>query len=547
MGMSPNIKLRLLRIGWVISISFHLWCLLWIYEVVQTQAAAIVILDQLGPGHRAYVIFIFCTPLAVALSLWLRHQILISRQQRNDSFAARLLNDLRANRSIPCKQFYVYLRSFETTGHLRPPFFFTILVWERLHTNELESFLALALEKSGPLVALGLPGENMGAARIRVEDATWKEDVERLLTHATGLLVIPSAHQGTMWEIEDLKRNNLLTKSVFIMPPRTKQFDWSVKWEQAARALAPIGITLPRYQEHGLLFSLNAQGQVVDARTFSLMYRRSIRRSIQKLLAGPKNVQSGEQAIKKANRTNTTWSAGWSMMSIPLVMVSWSLWLILAAMASGNAPQGVRETPTWSTFFRRLDSASEANPSDLQPYKIFGHKWSESEIDQLAWRGLLQIDDREREQFLIGFGHLLKASFLDSSGQHWDGQRPGGWKLCESLARFRASDLARIRTLVKLDSDQVEIWMFMRSDAAEAVLNNKPVLAKYFVTEPGLFEAVSKTFNPPDDRLRGILTSDRKLSDEEACQADVFGGMALQELNEPQKAQLAILLAKRMR
>lgn len=196
--MSPLSKLRLTRTAWVLAVAGAItgWSALYLIE--NNNPNGIVILDQLGPGYRAYWVLALAACLCLMASIPLRRQILGARQQLNELAARQMLEELQTSTEIRDRRFFVYLRSFETTGHLKPPFFFTLFVLQRLHTNELESFLALALAKDGPLVGLGLPGENVGAARIRVEDSEWKQDIQRLLTHATGVLLLPSAHEGAL-------------------------------------------------------------------------------------------------------------------------------------------------------------------------------------------------------------------------------------------------------------------------------------------------------------------------------------------------------------
>jgi hypothetical protein len=60
------------------------------------------------------------------------------------------------------------------------------------------SFLGGALTgRRAPLVALGKPGEAIGAGRIFTDDATWQADIATLMRRAKGILIVPSDRDGT--------------------------------------------------------------------------------------------------------------------------------------------------------------------------------------------------------------------------------------------------------------------------------------------------------------------------------------------------------------
>lgn len=536
--MSPTGNLLASRIAWLLFVCGTMAGFGGLFVMCRNDPVGIVILDQLGPGYRAYWVLLLGMSVSLAISIVLRRRVLFARQQKNELAAARLLENLRADQPAGCKEFFVYLRSFETTGHLKPPFFFTLAVLQRLHTNELESFLALALEKKGPVVALGLPGEEVGAARIRVMDTTWKADIQRLLTHATGLLVLPSAHEGTMWEIEFIQKENLLQKSVFVMPPKTRQFNWRTRWEQAAQALRQFSITLPEYNERGLLFSLNAAGEVADARVFSLLYRRSIRKSIEEMLAGVRKTASGVEAIRKANRrSRVIWLYGkWITATSSLILSPILLLFGMSGVWSGRAPRGVNPPPAWFTFLFRYDSAQEVSSGQslLDSEILFlNHSWlPETQIDRLAKKGLTRVGDIEREIYLLGWGELL--SHAPNEG------------VCAALADGRASELERTRTLVTLPSPHVKLWLNAREQAARAALQNRPVLVRDGALEPDLNKAISEVLGETAaSGLRDVILARRKLTDRETCMLGIVGGAALYRLREPYRARLATVLAER--
>ena len=171
----------------------------------------------------------------------------------------------------PC--YFLYLRPFFLTGRLslaNPEYGqFPALVkhYSEGKLIDFETMLELALRESGPLVALGQPGEMIGAGRLKVPEEDWKPNFEALARGAKAIFVIPSHRTGTRWEIEWLQKEAYLSKCFFIMPPMAKEsFEMDFRrrrrlgigscWQQAQSALADSGIDLPAYLPGGPSSSL---------------------------------------------------------------------------------------------------------------------------------------------------------------------------------------------------------------------------------------------------------------------------------------------------
>jgi len=165
----------------------------------------------------------------------------------------------------------LYLRPFDLTNKLQ--YFnpnFSVISLSKIKQSgsvELESLLAEALSLSTPLVALGEPGEHIGAGRAFLDEEEWREGFRNLASVAERILIVPSANEGTLWEIAWLKENNLLDKCLFIMPPESLfqyllAVDMSALWDTARSALLDKGITLPEYDEDGMFFTLDSGGNV---------------------------------------------------------------------------------------------------------------------------------------------------------------------------------------------------------------------------------------------------------------------------------------------
>jgi hypothetical protein len=180
-------------------------------------------------------------------------------------------------------RYFLYLRPFFLTRRMdlanpkRGSSPMLVSYHRETETTDLETMLERAVRKSGPLIALGQPGEIIGAGRLSVPDEDWKLPFEALARAAVCIFVIPSQRTGTAWEIKWLRDNTYLAKCVFIMPPRIKtkeKINWRKRklvritvdmktlWTEAARILGDSGIHLPTYSEAGLLFMLDDSGAV---------------------------------------------------------------------------------------------------------------------------------------------------------------------------------------------------------------------------------------------------------------------------------------------
>jgi hypothetical protein len=199
-------------------------------------------------------------------------------QNVRDRQGAKVLN---AVLSQDPPRYYLYLRPFFLTRrmNLSNPKHGTLPMqvsyYSETKTTDLETMLERAVHQSGFLVALGQPGEMIGAGRIAVAKEEWKGRFESLARAAACIFVIPSHTTGTKWEVEWLRENAFLAKCVFIMPPRIKEkivwrkrklvkitVDMKTLWNKAASVLAESGLFLPAYSEAGLVFTLSDAGVV---------------------------------------------------------------------------------------------------------------------------------------------------------------------------------------------------------------------------------------------------------------------------------------------
>jgi hypothetical protein len=172
----------------------------------------------------------------------------------------------------------LYLRSFRTTGQMPGEDTSSLLQVgfdPRIGSSQvadLETVFAQVLESEAPIVALGTPGEQFGAGRVKTNDDRWKNDLEVLADKAFLLLVLPSLGESLLWEIEWIKLHGHLKKSLFVMPPekstsltlsgRSKPFSWEETWNTLSTKLSERDISLPAYDKHGMIFFIQEDGAI---------------------------------------------------------------------------------------------------------------------------------------------------------------------------------------------------------------------------------------------------------------------------------------------
>ncbi|KAA3655011.1 MAG: hypothetical protein DWQ11_02335, partial [Proteobacteria bacterium] len=188
----------------------------------------------------------------------------------------------------PVPPFALYLRPFSVTGRLTVvnrrlrglPFMRGYYAHEA--EMEFERVLASALAPALPLVALGRPGEAIGAGRIAVGDTVWKAMFQRLAGAARWIVMIPSDQGETRWEVQQLVAQGLLGKTVFIMPPALKRggIDVADYWQQVRAALAADGVSLPPYTPAGQVFRLGRGGRFYRSRYLPQLAVSTLRRSL---------------------------------------------------------------------------------------------------------------------------------------------------------------------------------------------------------------------------------------------------------------------------
>ena len=177
-------------------------------------------------------------------------------------------------------------------------------------TTDFERVLAEAAEKGLPLVALGRPGEQIGAGRIMTSEERWKEDIELLATAALVIFLFPSTRPGTLWETDWLMQHAMIKKTIFVMPPMRKKsiffksggqtYDWRSIWPELVSTIRNRGIEFPKYEDKGELFTLGNDLRVsvstkLRAADHRFWMMRDIRRQLMAMADQLRSARLGSQ------------------------------------------------------------------------------------------------------------------------------------------------------------------------------------------------------------------------------------------------------------
>lgn len=113
----------------------------------------------------------------------------------------------------------IYLRSFADEQTTLP---------KPLLDNEsqLESAILKNGSFLGPVVAIGLPSDLLppiGVARDYIGDDAWQGLVNRWMDSTQIVIIVIGHSPGVAWESVTLLRKNLLSKSVFVIPPLSQR------------------------------------------------------------------------------------------------------------------------------------------------------------------------------------------------------------------------------------------------------------------------------------------------------------------------------------
>ncbi|MFT3723690.1 MAG: hypothetical protein QM773_08905 [Hyphomonadaceae bacterium] len=253
------------------------WCFVFLgLIVVGVVAGGLLLFGRVNSAAVLIGIEAAAIILGASLMALLSRLAELFGQHARDIDAQALLAALRRGEGRP--PFTLYLRPFASTGEIDEEELAPLLVGGRTPglgmisaRYELEHQIERATRKVGPLVALGLPLEHIGAGRIAVDETNWKEAVELLTRAAALIIMLPSSRAGTQWEISHILDGDMMQRTVIIdppnMPPRPgRRFNQAAEWGRVREVFAQHGYDMPADSKIGRMLFFGA-GRAPEATT----------------------------------------------------------------------------------------------------------------------------------------------------------------------------------------------------------------------------------------------------------------------------------------
>jgi hypothetical protein len=475
-------------------------------------------------------------------SQWFRGKYQRLRQKDYDVTGQRILAALRADPAARVPDFYLYLRAFETTGKLHLPFYLRLrrkCIWvgQWLLTDDLEGYVTVAIGGRAPLVALGRPGEAVGAGRILTEDERWKSDIVTLMRRAKGILLVPSDREGTIWEIDTLRAEGLLGNVVFVMPPLSRgEYDTGARWAAAKQAMAVHGLEAPEHQDRGMLFRLAPDGKLLNAEPLILGSLWSVHRSL-KRLSKPRKRKRIYQAIVKADRSAGR-AAFWGWLENARQLSVFPVVALAVLLPASNV--GFDPGESWATVFQRSLTMNEIGQDDASQLLNGSAKYQQLKASQrpenldrwnqaLLLRGLGRLDDASLRAYFIGHGEML-ARVSERS--------------CAEIASGRTQPGTMNVAFTYIPSDHVSQYLYARNGAIAAAAEDAPLANLDRNAETLGWQQFTGTLSPKDSLRYRELQNKATLSVEDSCWKwrTIYG--AVGKLAEPQATLWARVVAK---
>ena len=106
-----------------------------------------------------------------------------------------------------------------------------------------------------------------------------RDSVITLVRSCKYIFLLPSYHDGTLWEISQIIKDTYLRKTAFVMPAEVSEPKNFVKdhWENTAPVVSQKlpRSTLPAYDSKGCVFRLNEEGSVIRRVSLHSLHHRT--------------------------------------------------------------------------------------------------------------------------------------------------------------------------------------------------------------------------------------------------------------------------------
>ena len=205
--------------------------------------------------------------------LLFRHFVFIMEQVKRDAHAEWLWFNIVTNREN--ERYCLLLRSFSMSSYYteRIPFGLYLALFSPANTykqpdKELEWRIVKGFEDvtDMTLVALGKSNGTSGAGKIFSDECNWSDQVKKMAAKSEIILLIAGDTKGLRWELELIRTEGYLHKTIFIMPPlagalfkdhKHQEYSPSKSWGEIHTFLKEEAIkVLPDYNPEGCIVAV---------------------------------------------------------------------------------------------------------------------------------------------------------------------------------------------------------------------------------------------------------------------------------------------------
>jgi protein-export membrane protein SecD len=209
--------------------------------VVKSVAATSIEDTRIIQFYLGEVYLIALVMLLIRLVSWLSKLSLHAARRLAATTAGRLL---AADERPPV----LYLRSFRNdvlpAREVNEGLGFYDPTRER---SRLEELVAARCSVVGPVVAIAdpkTPIQPTGASREHAADADWQDVVRHLMSEAALIVVVMDLTENLRWEIETLRRSELLDRAVFLFPPAVELERSGRRWWVTPTAVGFLAVLM---------------------------------------------------------------------------------------------------------------------------------------------------------------------------------------------------------------------------------------------------------------------------------------------------------------
>lgn len=195
---------------------------------------------------------IILNTIAIALTLFGADYFREGKQETQDTLEEKLKKDQRKPvlwlRSfdrdyIGIKWSFFSLRTITRNLFLHPDFYnkgaFT-------DYSTFEGELVNRIDKIGPVVALGRPGEKLpplGASRAYVAHTDWKEEIKSLIIKSQKIVLILDFSKSVIWELNEIFQNGQLKNLTIVIPDN--HTNWQTGYAELSNQFSFLPKVLP--------------------------------------------------------------------------------------------------------------------------------------------------------------------------------------------------------------------------------------------------------------------------------------------------------------